>query len=210
MNGVEIPSRNPPKTESPKPSGTPSNKDPTAKHQCPICGEGYNQRYEVACHFVTCVDQHGNPDRACWDDRLSATTGQATPSQQESEQPIRQAATTPQIPRPPRSGPRYQSERKTKSNDRLNAVNGVVVPPKLLARRTFHVHPPSLPRPSSTPGSHFACPLCKSLFGRKDHVRSHFPACVDRNGNLDGLRWDDGLPKFPRGPRGPTGLRRQR
>ena len=205
INGVVIPARNAPNGESPKPSGT-SNIDPSTTHICPVCGAGYSQTYEVACHFVACVDQHGNPDGAYWDDCLSVT-GQTT-IPRESEHVITQTATPQQPPQTiKRSGPRYESERKKKFNDRLNAVNGVVIPPKLPPRKKSQVQP-SQSRPSSTP-LQISCPLCKSLFGKKDHVRSHFPACVDRNGNPDGLRWDDGLPKWPRGPRGPTGPRRR-
>ncbi|KAF6220376.1 hypothetical protein HO133_003508 [Letharia lupina] len=45
------------------------------------------------------------------------------------------------------------------------------------------------------------CPLCKGGFAKRDHVKSHFPACVKRNGNPVGLRWNDGLPLSRRGPR---------
>ena len=211
INGVVIPSRNAPNGGSPETSGTSSNIDPSANHVCPICGAGYSQKYEVACHFVACVDQHGNPDGSCWDD-CSSVTGQTTTSQ-ESEQVIRQTAPPqqpPQIIKPiptPRSGSQYESERKKKFNDRLNAVNGVVVPPKLNARKKSQT-PSSQSRSSSSTPLPFPCPLCKSRFGKRDHVRSHFAACVDRHGNPDGLRWDDGLPKWPRGLRGPMGPRR--
>ena len=201
INGVVIPSRNAPNGASSKPSGTSSHTDPSANHICPICGAGYSQKYEVACHFLACVDQHGNPDGACWDD-CSSVTGQS----QESEQVISQTATpqpSPQIiikPTPtPRSGPNYESARKKKFNDRLNAVNGVVVPPKLPAGKKPQT-PFSRSR-SSTLFLQLACPLCKSRFGRRDHVRSHFAACVDRNGNPGGVRWDDRLPRVRRGPR---------
>lgn len=206
INGVVIPSRNASNAGSPEPSGISSNSGPSAYHICPICLAGYSQRYEVACHFVTCVDQHGNPDGVCWDDYSNFTTRQVTGSQ-ESEQVIGQTA-TPQIINPifePKQGPQYESECKTKFYDRLNAVNGVVIPPKRPPRMTPQTQH-SKPYPS-TPFQQFSCPLCKSLFGRRDHVRSHFVACVNRNGNPDGLRWDDGVPKSRRGPRGSMGSR---
>lgn len=202
INGVVIPSRNAPDACSPEPSGTSSNPVPSANHICPICRAGYSQRYEVACHFVACVDQHGNPDGACWDDYYSSSsTGQATSSPQESEHATRQTATRQVIEPIPTQGPRYESERKTRFNDRLNAVSGVVVPAKLGLRTPVQTQ--SSMSYSSTQ-LEFPCPLCKSLFGRRDHVKSHFVACVNRNGNPDGLKWDDGVPKFPRGPRRPT------
>ena len=199
-----IPSLNGSNGESPEPSGRSSNSDPPANHICPICGASFSQKYEVACHFVTCVDQHGNPDGARWDD-CTSITGQ-TPT---SQQVIRQTATPQQRPQtltpipPLRYGPHYVSKRKTKFNNRLNAVNGVVIPSKLPAVKPAH-SPPS--KPGSSILSQLSCPLCKCSFARRDHIRSHFPACVDRNGNPDGLRWDDGVPKFSRGPRGPKRL----
>ena len=202
INGVVIPSRNAPNGGSPKPSGTSSSMNPSANHTCPICGAGYSQKYEVACHFVACVDQHGNPHGACWDD-YSSITGQSTISQQ-SEQITKQTAPPHQPPQTinpiptPTQGPRYQSARKKTFHDRLNAVNGVVIPPKVSARKIVQSQSQSR---SSTP-LHFSCPVCKSPFGKRDHVRSHFAACVERNGNPGGLRWDDGLPKLRRGPRG--------
>lgn len=204
VNGVVIPSRNAPNGGSPKPSGTSSSTDPSANHTCPICGAGYSQKYEVAYHFVACVDQHGNPHGACWDDYSSATGQTTTP--QQSDQITSQTAPPHQPPQTikpiptPTQGPRYESARKKTFHDRLNAVNGVVIPAKVPARtiiqsQTTRSHSPSMPLQLS-------CPICKSPFGKKDHVRSHFATCVERNGNPDGLRWDDGLPKLRRGPKG--------
>lgn len=81
-----------------------------------------------------------------------------------------------------------ESERTRDMNDRLNAVNGVVIPSRLAAGKVPEIlsshAKPSTPLP-------FSCPLCQGPFARKDHVRSHFPACVERNGNPDGLRWNE-------------------
>ena len=90
------------------------------------------------------------------------------------------------------------STRSKNRSDRLEAVNGVVIPsklaegelPKNLASRTR----------ANTP-LHWLCPICRGAFGQKDHVKSHFPACVERNGNPYGMRWDSGLPSRRRGPR---------
>ena len=89
------------------------------------------------------------------------------------------------------------SERTKKRNDRLSAVNGVVIPSKLAVGQLPYTGPC---QPSDSATLHLSCPLCKGPFSRPDHVRSHFPACVDRNGNPDGLRWNDGLPVLKRGP----------
>ena len=89
------------------------------------------------------------------------------------------------------------SERTKKTKDRLNAVNGVVIPSKLAVGQSPWMAPA---QPGYSATLNFACPLCKGYFSRMDHVRSHFPACVDRNGNPDGLRWNDGLPMLKRGP----------
>ena len=76
-------------------------------------------------------------------------------------------------------------------NDKLDAVNGVVIPSTLL--------PGTLPDKHKSMANADArltmlCPRCKGPFGKRDHVKSHFAACVGRNGNPAGLRWDDGLP----------------
>ena len=126
------------------------------------------------------------------------------PTSQQSQQVIRQTATLQQPPETitptptPRYGPHYESERKTKFNNRFNAVNGVVIPPKLPAVKPAQSQ---TGKPRSSIQSQFSCPLCKCCFVRRDNIRSHFPVCVERNGNPDGLRWDDGVPNFPRGRR---------
>ena len=66
------------------------------------------------------------------------------------------------------------------------AVNEVVIPSKLppgespdqgfWVEKEFNVHP---------------CSICARRFARKSQVKSHMPACVTRNGNPDGARWDD-------------------
>ena len=93
---------------------------------------------------------------------------------------------------------RPPSARTKKKEDRLNAVNGVVIPSKLAVGQSPWMAPP---QSGSSATLDFACPLCKGYFNKMDHVKSHFPACVDRNGNPDGLRWNDGLPVLKRGPK---------
>ena len=89
-----------------------------------------------------------------------------------------------------RRGRHPPSERTRVMNQRLESVNGVVSASKLA--------PGMLPvayrsQAKSGYSLSLACPVCGGLFGKLDHVRSHFPACVDKNGNPLGLRWDDGL-----------------
>ena len=38
-----------------------------------------------------------------------------------------------------------------------------------------------------------SCPICGALFATPYHLQSHFPVCVRRNGNPDGLFWDEAL-----------------
>ena len=90
----------------------------------------------------------------------------------------------------PQVGLRPQSERSRVSKARLDAVNGVVIASKLAPGALPTVH---ASRATSGLTLNLQCPLCGGLFGRKDHVKSHFPTCVETNGNPGGLRWDDGL-----------------
>lgn len=39
-----------------------------------------------------------------------------------------------------------------------------------------------------------SCPICRALFASPYHIQAHFPVCVQRNGNPDGLFWDETLP----------------
>ena len=90
-----------------------------------------------------------------------------------------------------RSSTSKPSTRTKLFNKKLDAVNGVVIPSKLLPG-TLPTKHQSMASPD-TPLT-MLCPRCKGAFGKRDHVKSHFAACVGRNGNPQGLRWDDGLP----------------
>ena len=89
------------------------------------------------------------------------------------------------------------SQRTKVFNNRLDAVNGVVIPSKLLPGLLPNKH-----QSKANADAHLSmfCPRCDGAFAKRDHVKSHFAACVGRNGNPDGLRWDAGLPagKFNR------------
>lgn len=115
-------------------------------------------------------------------------------------------ALAPDPDMPPESQPSHSSPNSTterdkrieKTNRRLDAVNGVIIPSRLAPGEV----PKNLQSRSraGTPLT-LLCPLCRGGFGKKDHIKSHFPACVERNGNPDGLRWDHRLPSSKPGPR---------
>ena len=90
-----------------------------------------------------------------------------------------------------RSSKPKMSDRTKRSNDRLNAVNGVVIPSKLLPGILPNKH---ISKAHADAHLSMFCPRCKGAFAKRDHVKSHFAACVGHNGNPEGLRWDDGLP----------------
>lgn len=94
---------------------------------------------------------------------------------------------------------KHKSARAQKDHEKLAAVNGVVIPSKL--------DPGTKPTPQQSHAddqsylSH-TCTICKSRFGKTSHVKSHFPACVERFGNPNGARWDDDI-RFQRRKRAP-------
>lgn len=187
VNGTMIPSRRPPNKKPLKPSGTPLNTiNYPVNHSCPICGTKYAKKTEVATHFVACVGRNGNPEGRCWDEEFSMARQTTNP--QKSRQANARARTSGISRRDLRRSQGQESERTRHMVDRLNAVDGIVIPSRLAAGEVPEILPsrakPFTPLP-------FSCPLCQGPFARKDHVRSHFPACVERNGNPDGLRWND-------------------
>lgn len=186
VDGTMIPSKRPRGKKPLKPSGTPLNPiDYPVNHSCPICGTKYAKKNEVATHFVACVGRNGNPEGLHWDED-SRMAGQTTTKPQRSRK-VNAHARTARIPQR-RSRGRQESQRTRDMNDRLDAVNGVVIPSRLPAGEVPEILPSHAK--AATP-LRFECPRCEGPFARKDHVKSHFPACVERNGNPDGLRWDD-------------------
>lgn len=164
-----------------KPSATPSGGRSIPNHCfCPTCGARCADREEFRSHFVACVAQNGNPSGVYLRDELRTAR--------------------PPLERTKKKNDRLSAiplERTKKRNDRLSAVNGVVIPSKLAVGQLPYTGPC---QPGDSATLNLSCPLCKGPFGKMDHVKSHFPACVDRNGNPDGLRWNDGLPVLKRGP----------
>lgn len=133
-----------------------------------------------------------NPNRARWNDGLrTSENGGRRHNTQPNASVSRRSQSSP-TPKP------FPSTRSKNRSDRLDSVNGVVIPSKL-AERELPKNLASQAR-ANTP-LHLLCPICRGAFAKKDHVKSHFPACVDRNGNPYGLRWDSGLPLLRRSPR---------
>lgn len=90
------------------------------------------------------------------------------------------------------------SQHAQQMKDVLDAVSGVVIPSKLAPGESIKPNPS---RAKDHTSLKFACPLCNTLFNKIDHVKAHFPSCVRRYGNPDGIRWSDGLPTLKRGPK---------
>ena len=142
-------------------------------YTCPICDGLYQTAYSLQSHFPNCVQANGNPTGARWDDVCSHPT--AEQKQQRKN-----------LPKSRLRNKQQRDERQSRYHERLAAVNGVVIPSKL---------PPGtipVPRNHAASGDHrFVCPICGSSSAHAYHVQSHFPNCVERNGNPTGARWDD-------------------
>ena len=91
-------------------------------------------------------------------------------------------------PNTPKRVRNRDSDRQKRFRTKLDAVNGVVIPSKLLPGQA----PVTIPSHSQGkyPLNRF-CPVCGGTFASIGHVRSHFVNCVKRNGNPQGLRYDD-------------------
>ena len=130
---------------------------------CPVCQARYPKRKDIRAHFVACVGRNGNPQGARWNNTSRAR---------------------------PQAGRPVPSERMRITKDKLDAVNGVISASKLGPGQSPQAH---TSQAKSGDPLNFTCPLCLGPFGTKAHVKSHFPACVGRNGNPMGLSWDDGM-----------------
>ena len=98
------------------------------------------------------------------------------------------------LPSTPTVVPRSTSDRAKKFWSKLKASSGVVIASQL--------------QPGSSPSGPIeltklrraervrkvSCPICEGLFATPYHLQGHFPVCVRRNGNPDGLFWDETLP----------------
>ena len=182
VNGVIIPAPQASYEEPLELPVNPFNIERQANYLCPLCGVAFIQKYEIGSHFVTCVRRNGNPNGVCWDDSLSGT-GQMTASQQPQQVIKYSAATQP--------GLWGHSEVQKRFYERLNAVNGVVIPSKLRAGES---PVKIISRANNLTPRPFLCPICKGSFAKRDGVKSHFVPCVEHNGNPDGVRFDHAFP----------------
>ena len=96
--------------------------------------------------------------------------------------------------RPPKrvSAKKGRSKRRSlRSNffDDLDACNGVIIPSKLEPGEGPRVVFRQKRNPPKTGGA--KCPICRERFRQRRHLKQHFAACVNRNGNPDGHCWDD-------------------
>ncbi|KAL9133142.1 MAG: hypothetical protein Q9175_005684 [Cornicularia normoerica] len=166
---------------------------------CSICGTAFTRNVHVQAHFVACVERNGNPNGVRWDDGVR-TRGKGNWRRRSKRMPKDARPTLPDRQPNASASDSSQSthnptakvsERVKAFNDRLDSVNGVVIPSKLVpGARPTNLRSHAKANTSLT----MICPLCKGAFSRKDHVKSHFATCVHRNGNPNGLRWNDGLP----------------
>ena len=113
--------------------------------------------------------------------------------QPEQNQPV-QYAGQPQLSYAPAAVHQEPSKRVRKFWSKLKASSGIVFASQL--------------RPGQSPSKptdltklrradrvrKFSCPICGGLFASPYHLQGHFPVCVRRNGNPDGLFWDETLP----------------
>ena len=86
------------------------------------------------------------------------------------------------------------SKRVTTHWSKLRASSGIVSASKVLPGQS-PAKPNEFPdRRSADRVRNITCPLCEGTFATLNQLQSHFPACVTRNGNPDGLFWDETLP----------------
>lgn len=79
-----------------------------------------------------------------------------------------------------------RNARNNRFEARLSAVNGVISPSKLTAGQA------PIPGKGGSAANVVRdrqCPLCLVAYARDANVKSHFAACVERNGNPQGLFW---------------------
>lgn len=174
---------------------------------CSICGENFACKAHLQSHFEACVTRKGNSAGARGHDGVQGK-GELYHGDKEGSMwercdtgpTIRDNQLSASASRPSQPSPALMAKRAARMrrmHSRLNAVNGVVIPSKLAEGQVpvkvrSHTH-------GNKPLRLF-CPRCKGAYAEKSHVKSHFPACVDRNGDPEGLTWDHDLPPS-KGPR---------
>ena len=85
--------------------------------------------------------------------------------------------------------PKEKSLRARQFGERLEAVNGVIIPSKIAIGQI-----PSKPMKLAHDYKRDrVCPICGSGFGTNYQVQSHFISCVGNHGNPRGAKWDDDI-----------------
>ena len=193
VNGVVITSKIPQGGQTVSRSG----RELRTRFICSICGSVCRDKRDLRNHFVTCVGRNGNPNGACWDDSLNPDDAANKRTENfrnclgilsliwyrsnQSSTSLIDSATALSSEHRAKLDERYR-----KSEEGLAAVNGIIIPSKLSTgqvlsqgdyeRNEHQVHP---------------CIICDRKFAMRHQVRSHFIACVKRNGNPTGARWND-------------------
>lgn len=85
---------------------------------------------------------------------------------------------------------KQRDDRQANEAQRLNAVNGKVIPSTLAPGQR-----PQQGEWTEDETTVYPCSICGMRFKRKYNVKSHMPACVKRNGNPNGAEWDDAWKK---------------
>ena len=127
---------------------------------------------------------------------FTSTNADSPPQEKEQSAQNKAVQCPDQVPLPctPTVAPQSTSDRARKFWSKLKASSGVVIASQL--------------QPGSSPSGPIeltklrraervrkvSCPICEGLFATPYHLQGHFPVCVRRNGNPDGLFWDETLP----------------
>lgn len=97
------------------------------------------------------------------------------------------SSSSPPAPSTSPPNPKKLSSRARTFREKLEAVNGVIIPSKLDIGQI-----PS--KPQNLGHDHMrerVCPICRAGFRTNYHVQSHFASCVEKHGNPRGAKWDD-------------------
>ena len=141
------------------------------KFYCPRCNLQLSKRSHVKRHFDNCIRKRGNPDKKAWDSHPSC------------QQTIHHGYD----PRSAR-GSALELENESKARP-CGGVSSIDDPEEDgVDEDAFS----GMPAGGSTSESKaFQCPICNSKFADRHNVKRHFDSCVARNGNPEGLLWDD-------------------
>ena len=163
----------------------------------------YNPRPATAGY--TSVPSYGTPDYAnayhpTWshwqtgfDQHTYASINTMSNSHMAQHQPVQNPHQLP-APFAPTVEHKSNSKRATTHWSKLKASSGIVSASQLKPGQS-----PSKPLEftklrSADRVRNIACPICEGTFVTPYQLQAHFPACVKRNGNPDGLFWDETLP----------------